>query len=1353
MKKFYTKVCLFIFSILLCASFNLNAAPLHDVPQTLTQPDGSVLHCFASGDEYYNWLHDKDGYTIVADPVTGYYVYADKSNRELIPSKYIVGTVEPKTLGIEKWLKIAPEKIYEKVKAFQKAAQEPGGKKEKSETIQVTGTINNLVIFIRFSDESEFTDPTTTYSNMFNANGSSSLKSYYLEASYNQVTVSSTFYPTPGATVLSYQDSHVRNYYKPYHVVNNPTGYQTDSARTYREHTLLKNAINAVKSQVPPGLNIDSDGNGFVDNVCFIIYGAPGGWSDLLWPHQWSLFSYNVQINSKVVWKYNLQLQTVVDVGVLSHEMFHTFGAPDLYHYGYDGKTPVGYWDLMEYDLNPPQHMGAYMKYKYGNWITSIPLISSSGTYQLNPLTTSYNNCYRINSPFSATEYFIVEYRRKTGTFESSVPGSGLLVYRINSTVNGNQDGPPDEVYVYRLDGTPTNNGNINQAHFSSDAGRTAINDLTNPSCFLTNGSDGGLILYDVGSVGSTISFKIGFGVMPPVLKLPVNNADGLNTNPLLVWYKSTDALTYDLQVSTMPDLSTPVINLTGLTDTTYQVPSPLSNGIRYYWRIKVHTAIDTSEWSSVWNFRIILGSPTLVSPVNNSHSQDTALILSWSAPFGADTYGLQVASDSLFTNIIYNFTNITGQTKEIAGLNHSFRYYWHVNASNAGGTGQWSDFWYFNTTIGPPALASPFNHQKRVSDSGYVSWNKNPIAVSYRVQISRFPDFSVNIYDQSNITDTFFLYRGFEFGTEYFWRVNASSDYDMSDWSSPWDFTTILASPILLSPSNHESGVPETVSFHWLSVNQALTFNIQSSTDSTFNSDTLNRTDISGTSIILGGFNNNTKYFWRVSGHNMDGDGLWSSINDFVIQLAPPVLVSPNKDATVNPDSVSFNWNTVPGATSYKLLVSEEQNFSTLIINDSAITATIYNYNNLTKNQDYYWKVSAKSPFNTGEWSEIWKFSTSFESPVLEFPPNNESGIPLIVEFRWNVLSDANFYHIRVSTSQNFNIVLIDDSTLTLNNYNYSQLAKNTRYYWQVRAKKGSIWGNWSSVWNFSTSLSSPALSAPPDGNVFLKINGTLYWKSVNGASDYNIQISKSSDFNPVIINDFSNDSSFDYSNLEYNTKYYWRVAGKNSDGIGEWSEVWNFATRIATPTLLTPSQNTEKIQVSGKLLWLPVEGAKSYNVQLSEWNDFSNYVINDSNLENTSIYYTNLKPVTLHYWHVSAANIDGTTEWSGTWIFTTDSITYVDEQEKIDGLDVQSYPNPANESACLQIVTERDAHIEINLINLLGIKIKNIFKGILKQGINRIDLNTSAFPSAIYFVEITNGISTIRKTIIINR
>ncbi|MFA5405218.1 MAG: T9SS type A sorting domain-containing protein, partial [Ignavibacteria bacterium] len=105
---------------------------------------------------------------------------------------------------------------------------------------------------------------------------------------------------------------------------------------------------------------------------------------------------------------------------------------------------------------------------------------------------------------------FVVEFRRRALPFENTIPGSGLLVYRINTLENGNANGPPDEVYVYRPGGTLTANGTPASAHLNNLVGRTAINKATNPSPFLTNGQQGGLNIYNVTSADTLISFTLG---------------------------------------------------------------------------------------------------------------------------------------------------------------------------------------------------------------------------------------------------------------------------------------------------------------------------------------------------------------------------------------------------------------------------------------------------------------------------------------------------------------------------------------------------------------------------------------------------------------------------------------------------------------------------------------------------------------------------------------------------------------------------------------------------------------------------------------------------------------------------
>lgn len=124
-----------------------------------------------------------------------------------------------------------------------------------------TGTINSLVVFIRFSDQPEFTQSSSYCDGLFNS-ASISLKHFYLENSYNAVTVSSTLLPTPsGNAIVSYQDSHPASYYEQYNAGTNPGGYQGTQSTT-REAALVSDALAGISSQIPAGLNLDSDNDG-----------------------------------------------------------------------------------------------------------------------------------------------------------------------------------------------------------------------------------------------------------------------------------------------------------------------------------------------------------------------------------------------------------------------------------------------------------------------------------------------------------------------------------------------------------------------------------------------------------------------------------------------------------------------------------------------------------------------------------------------------------------------------------------------------------------------------------------------------------------------------------------------------------------------------------------------------------------------------------------------------------------------------------------------------------------------------------------------------------------------------------
>ena len=95
-----------ILTFLFCSNF-LFSAYLKNIPVELIQPDGSKINCLTSGDEFYNYLHDKNDFTIIQSNDDGYYYYAVKSNNNLIPSFYRVNSVNPQDVGLDSGQRIS----------------------------------------------------------------------------------------------------------------------------------------------------------------------------------------------------------------------------------------------------------------------------------------------------------------------------------------------------------------------------------------------------------------------------------------------------------------------------------------------------------------------------------------------------------------------------------------------------------------------------------------------------------------------------------------------------------------------------------------------------------------------------------------------------------------------------------------------------------------------------------------------------------------------------------------------------------------------------------------------------------------------------------------------------------------------------------------------------------------------------------------------------------------------------------------------------------------------------------------------------------------------------------------------
>lgn len=481
--------------ITLACCNNIQAAPVWNMPAIRIQPNGDTLRCFVTGDEFYQRLHDAQGYTIMMDPSTGYYVYAQMENGQLIPSSHVAGSINPATLGIQPNLTISMPELMERRMAWEVPQQYRAEMPKSSSAITL---LNNIMIFIRFADDTVYTNSLASIDNLLNDSTETavSMYNYFQNASYGKLRIITHFYPNPqGNQILSYQDIHPRRYYMPYSA-SNPDGYR-QGGQAEREFALIERATAYINENYPVDstLNLDCDNDGNIDNICYVVKGSYTGWADLLWPHKWNLYDRYVYINGKRVNTFNFMLagagEHYFGPSTFCHEMTHTLTAPDLYHYyNWTDIHPAGQWDLMEQNTTPPQHQTAWIKHHYCGWIDSIPSVTHQGTYSLASIDKPTHNCWKIPSP-DPNQFYVVEYRNQhANMFERGIPQSGLIIARIDTRYEGNASFDKvyqfDELYIFRPDGCDSIDGEPGRAAFSPQSGRTTFSPSTNPAPMLT---------------------------------------------------------------------------------------------------------------------------------------------------------------------------------------------------------------------------------------------------------------------------------------------------------------------------------------------------------------------------------------------------------------------------------------------------------------------------------------------------------------------------------------------------------------------------------------------------------------------------------------------------------------------------------------------------------------------------------------------------------------------------------------------------------------------------------------------------------------------------------------------------
>ena len=584
------------------------------------------------------------------------------------------------------------------------------------------------------------------------------------------------------------------------------------------------------------------------------------------------------------------------------------------------------------------------------------------------------------------------------------------------------------------------------------------------------------------------------------------------------------------------------------------------------------------------------------------------------------------------------------------------------------------------------PALITPGNGSINLTISFGINWSRIYGATKYRVQISNDNQFSGGLWLDTTITDTTRFISNLLHDTTYYWRVQSIYPYDTSAWSETWNFKTIVDTPdvtVLSNPLKNAGNIKILPILKWNKTPRATNYTLEVSTDSTFVTITFRDTSLTDTAKQIGPLSNFTRYYWRVNARNIGGTGPWSERWNFITTPANPVLVSPQNNSIGNLVSPTLHWNQVTGATKYHLQVAQDSLFTQLAFNDSVISETQKTVENLEQLTFYYWRVRAGNNDGYGEYSQAWKFKTK-GTPALViavYPAQNSINIPVELTFKWSKAAeqvtkvrnsrtesskdapDAILkYKFELAADSLFSNIVTSDSTLTDSTKTISGLENFTYYYWRIKAKNETGWGEFNEVSRFQTIIDTPnvvTLSFPENNSVNLNTISDFKWLKSDRVEKYSFELSTDSNFYSVFLRDTSlTDTIKQVMGLNFNTRYYWRVSARNIGGVSPWSQKWNLTTTIANPVLISPLNNSIGNLPNPTLKWNSVSGAAYYNLIVAKDSLFNQIIYNDSNILGTQTNLTGLELLTFYYWKVRAGNTNGNGGFSSYWKFKTKGV-----------------------------------------------------------------------------------------------
>jgi hypothetical protein len=186
-------------------------------------------------------------------------------------------------------------------------------------------------------------------------------------------------------------------------------------------------------------------------------------------------------------------------------------------------------------------------------------------------------------------------------------------------------------------------------------------------------------------------------------LTLPSNNSTFSSNRVNFEWNAIDSVDNYSIQIG-YENLNTLIFD-TVITDATFS--ATFESEQVYAWRVKGFYNSNSTDWSEIRTFSIILASPILRTPQNQEINVGIIPVFEWEKVSSADFYQLQISNDSTFNSVLldlkYDANYLESNSFTLPSqLKQNTSYYWRMKSISETDffNSDWSEMFSFTTGV-----------------------------------------------------------------------------------------------------------------------------------------------------------------------------------------------------------------------------------------------------------------------------------------------------------------------------------------------------------------------------------------------------------------------------------------------------------------------------------------------------------------------------------------------------------------------------------------------------------------------------------------------------------------------------